>query len=61
MQVRRRSLTENGPEVFRSAADILKSETQKQNAEENGGLSLEEKLALKRKMLEEARKKRGDN
>ena len=59
MQVRRRSLTENGPEIFRSTADILKSETQKQNAEESGGLSLEEKLALKRKKLEEARKQRG--
>ena len=61
MQVRRRSLTENGHEIFRSTADILKSETQKQNAEENGGLTLEEKLALKRKKLEEARKKRGVN
>ena len=59
MQVRRRSLSENGPEIFKSTADILKSETQKQNAEESGGLSLEEKLALKRKKLEEARKQRG--
>ena len=32
-----------------------------QSAEESGGLSLEEKLALKRKKLEEARKKRGEN
>jgi DNA primase len=61
MQVRRRSLTENGPEIFRSTADILKAEAQKQSAEESGGLSLEEKLALKRKKLEEARKKRGEN
>ena len=58
MQVRRRNLTENGPEIFTSTAEILKSETQKQNAEESGGLSLEEKLAEKRKKLEEARKKR---
>ncbi len=59
MQLRRRSLAENGPEVFRSAVDILRSETLKEGAKQNGGLSLEDKLAEKRRKLDEARKKRG--
>lgn len=61
MQLRRRSLAENGAEVFKSSADILKTETRKQNAEQNGGQSLEDKLAEKRRRLEEARKKREEN
>lgn len=61
MQLRRRSLAENGAEVFRSSADILRAETKKQSAEQNGGQSLEDKLAEKRRRLEEARKKRGEN
>ncbi len=60
MQIRRRTLAENGPEVFRSAADILRSETFKENAKQSGGLTLEDKLAEKRRRLEEARKKRGN-
>ncbi len=59
MQLRRRSLAENGLEVFRSAVDILRSETLKEGAKQNGGLSLEDKLAEKRRKLDEARKKRG--
>ncbi len=60
MQLRRRSLAENGPEVFRTSAEVLKSETRKQHAEQSGGQSLEDKLAEKRRRLEEARKKRGE-
>ncbi len=59
MQLRRRSLAENGPEVFRSAADTLKSESAKESAKQTGALTLEDKLAEKRRRLEEARKKRG--
>lgn len=60
MQLRRRSLAENGPEVFNASADVLKSEMRKQIAEVTGGQSLEDKLAEKRRKLEEARKKRGE-
>jgi len=58
MQQRRRSLSENGPEVFVSAIAVLKSESEKFDAVQNGTLTLEDKLAQKRKKLEEARKKR---
>lgn len=61
MQIRRRNLTENGPEVFRSALDILKSEKNKDAFAASGGQSLEDKLAEKRRRLEEARKKRDEN
>jgi DNA primase len=58
MQQRRRSLAENGPEVLRTSIDVLRTETQKENANASGGQSLEDKLAEKRRRLEEARKKR---
>lgn len=58
MQQRRRSLAENGPEVFRTSIEVLKSESTKEKANASGGQSLEDKLAEKRKKLEEARKKR---
>ncbi|MGM9642035.1 MAG: DNA primase [Eubacteriales bacterium] len=60
MQIRRRALAENGPEVFKSTAAILRFESEKESEKQNGGLSLEDKLAQKRRMLEEARKKRGE-
>lgn len=58
MQLRRRSLAENGAEIFVSSVEVLKNETKKQSAELSGGQSLEDKLAEKRRLLEEARKKR---
>ena len=58
MQQRRRSLAENGPEVFRTSIEVLRAETQKENSNASGGQSLEDKLAEKRRRLEEARKKR---
>ena len=58
MQQRRRSLAENGPEVFRTSIEVLRAETQKENSIASGGQSLEDKLAEKRRRLEEARKKR---
>ena len=58
MQQRRRSLAENGPEVFRTSIEVLRAETQKENSNASGGQSLEDKLAEKRRHLEEARKKR---
>ncbi len=60
MQIKRRTLAENGPEVFKSTAEILRAESVKETAKQNGGLSLEDKLAEKRRRLDEARKKRGD-
>lgn len=58
MQQRRRSLAENGPEVFKTSIDVLRGETVKEKANASGGQSLEDKLAEKRRRLEEARKKR---
>ena len=58
MQQRRRSLAENGPEVFKISIEVLCSETAKEKANASGGQSLEDKLAEKRRRLEEARKKR---
>ncbi len=58
MQQRRRSLAENGAEVFRTSIEVLKSESVKEKANASGGQSLEDKLAEKRRRLEEARKKR---
>ena len=60
MQLRRRSLAENGPEVFRSSAQILRSETKKANDVQSGNYTLEDKLAEKRRRLEEQRKLRGE-
>lgn len=60
MQLRRRTLAENGSEVFKSSIEVLKSESKKEEAAQNGGQSLEDKLAEKRRRLEEARKKRGE-
>ena len=58
MQQRRRTLAENGAEVFRTSIEVLRSETQKETANAAGGQSLEDKLAEKRRRLAEARKKR---
>lgn len=58
MQQRRRTLAENGAEVFKTSIEVLKSETVKEKANASGGQSLEDKLAEKRRRLEEARKKR---
>ena len=58
MQQRRRTLAENGVEVFRTSIEVLRSETQKETANAAGGQSLEDKLAEKRRRLAEARKKR---
>ena len=58
MQQRRRTLAENGPEVFKTSIEVLRSETQKERTNASGGQSLEDKLAEKRRRLEEARKKR---
>ena len=58
MQQRRRSLAENGTEVFKTSIDVLRVESQKEKANASGGQSLEDKLAEKRRRLEEARKKR---
>jgi hypothetical protein len=58
MQQRRRSLAENGAEVFRTSIEVLKSESVKEKVNASGGQSLEDKLAEKRRRLEEARKKR---
>ena len=60
MQLRRRSLAENGPEVFRSSAQILRSETKKAIDAQSGNYTLEDKLAEKRRRLEEERKRRGE-
>ena len=60
MQLRRRSLAENGPEVFRSSAQILRDETKKANDVQSGNYTLEDKLAEKRRRLEEQRKLRGE-
>ena len=59
MQLRRRTLAENGPEVFRSSAQILRSETKKAADVQSGNYTLEDKLAEKRRRLEELRKNRG--
>ena len=58
MQQRRRTLAENGAEVFKTSIEVLQSETVKEKANASGGQSLEDKLAEKRRRLEEARKKR---
>ena len=58
MQQRRRSLAENGTEVFKTSIDVLRHESQKEKVNASGGQSLEDKLAEKRRRLEEARKKR---
>lgn len=60
MQIRRRALAENGPDVFTSTAAILRAESERENKAQGGAMSLEDKLAQKRRMLEEARKKRGE-
>jgi hypothetical protein len=60
MQLRRRTLAENGPEVFRSSAQILRSETKKAADVQSGNYTLEDKLAEKRRRLEELRKNRGE-
>ncbi len=60
MQLRRKTLAENGPEVFRSSAQILRSETRKAADEKSGNYTLEDKLAEKRRRLEEERKRRGE-
>ena len=60
MQLRRRSLAENGPEVFRSSAQILRSETRKASDVQSGNYTLEDKPAEKRRRLEEQRKLRGE-
>ena len=60
MQLRRRSLAENGPEVFRSSAQILRTETRKTNNERSGNYTLEDKLAEKRRQLEAQKKLRGE-
>lgn len=60
MQLRRKSLAENGPDVFRSSAQILRSETKKANDIQSGNYTLEDKLAAKRRQLEAERKRRGE-
>ena len=60
MQLRRKYLAENGPEVFRSSAQILRSETKKANDIQSGNYTLEDKLAAKRRQLEAERKRRGE-